>query len=67
MGPLSSSSEQEDFLFKSAEENPYYKDFVAKLIDQEEEESSSISEDPDFVPYYQFWNMPIQKLEEKDK
>ena len=63
MSPLGSSSEEADSLFKSAE-NTYYKNFVANLVD-EEEESSSLSEPEDFVPYYQFWNLPIDSVEHK--
>jgi len=63
MSPLGSSSEEADSLFKSAE-NTYYKNFVANLVD-EEEESSSLSEPEDFVPYYQFWNLPINQPKEE--
>ncbi len=68
MTPLSSSSdaEQADSLFKSSSETTkHYKDLVSKLIEDEESESSSLSELEDFVPYYQFWQLPTPKLEEK--
>ena len=65
MTPLSSSNESVDSLFKS-EENPYYKNLVSKLLDNEEDSSSS-SEPVDFIPYVEFWNRPAPKSEEKDK
>ncbi len=64
---LSSSSEGPDSIFHSyeKEENPYYKNLVAMLID--DEQSSSSPEPEDFVPYIEFWNKPAPKSEEKDK
>lgn len=67
MSPLNSSSdaEQADSLFKSSSETTkHYKDLVSKLLENEESDSSSLSEPEDFTPYYQFWNLPIAKPEE---
>lgn len=68
MSPLSSSSgsEEADSLFKSSSEaTMHYKDLVAKLIENEESESSSLSEPEDFQPYFAFWNLPQPKLDEE--
>lgn len=62
--PVSSSSdaEQADSLFKSSSEaTKHYQDLVAKLIEDEESDSSSLSDPEDFQPYYAFWNLPQPK------
>ena len=66
MSPIGSSSEEADSLFKSSSETTkHYKDLVSKLIEDEESDSSSLSEPEDFKPYFQFWQLPI--AEPKDE